>query len=29
VKKKKEDGNKINIVVRGGAKIREDSTKKD
>jgi hypothetical protein len=28
VEKREEDGKKINIVTRGGAKIGEDSTKK-
>jgi hypothetical protein len=27
--KQEEDGNKINIVTRGGSKTREDATKKD
>jgi hypothetical protein len=29
VENKEEDGKKINIVTRGGAKIGEDATKKD
>ena len=29
VENKEEDGKKINIVTRGGAKTREDATKKD
>jgi hypothetical protein len=29
VENKEEDGNKINIVTRGGAKIGEDASKKN